>query len=134
MKTETWQPYLVARGRLTWSAIRSLVGDRTCAWGDLDGFHVGAVPDSAPSYSHFWSWQDTENGHETWLLRARIDGDEAIVGLLQSAEPEYEAERVDVTIRRAESWGSDQRIPIHILHETSDLHPIVFVSLRPARG
>lgn len=67
---------LISRGRLSWSKVVEAAKGLTCAWADLDGFHVGPAPTTAPPYSHLWGWSPVR------CLRARIDGDGAIVGVL----------------------------------------------------
>jgi len=68
---------LAAYGRIGWAQVAGIVGDAQCAWADYTGFHIGPLPAQAPPYTHLWAWTGS------WLLRARVDGQEAIVGLLQ---------------------------------------------------
>lgn len=74
----TWE--LHGWGRQPWSTLVRIATNLTCAWADYGGFHVGPCPTSAPPYTHLWGW--SKDG--TVLLRARIDGEEAIIGVLAS--------------------------------------------------
>jgi hypothetical protein len=50
----------------------------TCAWADYTGFHVGTCPENTPPYTHLWAWTPPAD----FLIRARIDEGEAIIGAL----------------------------------------------------
>ncbi len=89
----TWT--LLGYGQQDWPRVVELARGMTCAWADITGFHVGACPQTVPAYSHLWAWSA---GHDR-LLRARIDGDRAVVGVLTTAGPDPSAlanEQVEV--------------------------------------
>jgi hypothetical protein len=67
---------LAGYGACNWTDLRAMLGDATAAWADYDGFHVGPPPQEAPPYSHLWAWR------ADWLLRARVEGQRAVVGVL----------------------------------------------------
>jgi hypothetical protein len=67
---------LAGYGVRSWTELRAMLADTTAAWADYDGFHVGPPPLEAPPYSHLWAWT------ADWLLRARIEGQRAVVGVL----------------------------------------------------
>ncbi|MDG4820190.1 MULTISPECIES: hypothetical protein [unclassified Micromonospora] len=133
---------LHSHGRIPWHHLAAtLTGADGTAWADYDGFHIGAPPTSPPPYTHLWAW--TTN----WLLRARLDNDTAIVGVLHldNATPPLEPQPVAVetiayTIRHAHTWPAlEKRIgPLdhtvtdrHAdLYQTAGTHPTTFVRIR----
>ena len=125
--------HLFGHGRLPWSDVRRLAEGLTCAWADLDGWHEGPAPDEAPISTHLWGW-----GRDRWL-RARIDGDTAIVGELSLGGA---GEVVTVAVRDGIPWGDDARIPARAAHavsapvtllEVQGLSRVAFAS-RPSAG
>jgi hypothetical protein len=68
-------------GRMTWTeaAVGPLAG-ATCLWQDLDGLHVSPAPGSPPPTSILWAWRP-----DSWLIRARLDGDVALVAVHDGA-------------------------------------------------
>jgi hypothetical protein len=60
----------------TWTELRAMLTHATAAWADYHGFHVGPPPQPAPPYTHLWAWTPD------WLLRARVEGQQAVTGVL----------------------------------------------------
>jgi hypothetical protein len=134
---------LHACGRLPWSELLSLIGDAPTAWADYHGFHIGAAPTQPPPYTHLWAWQP--GGQSGWLLRARIDGAHAIVGVLQIGDDRpaglaaHTPEAVRYTKRTSHTWlGTEKRVGrLHPdvvdrgvqLYEVDGESPVTFVSL-----
>jgi hypothetical protein len=124
---------LAGHGRLPWPRVRELIGAQDCAWADLDGFQLGPAPDTAPPYSHLWSWSPGR-----WV-RVRIDGAHGIVGILSPTGP---GDDVEVHLQPGHPWRplEDQRIaplpptvlaePWHLL-VVGGLRPITFVHRGP---
>lgn len=134
---------LLAYGRIEWPQVARLVSGSRAAWADYDGFHVGAPPESPPPYSHLWAW----TAH--WLARIRIDGRDAIAGVLSlRAEPATPPPkwREEVKFREVQSqtWPpAEKRIgPLRpeIAGKVADLylvageHPVTFVRIRAEPG
>lgn len=98
---------MVAHGWKSWAEIRTLIGDRPGAWGDLDGFHLGeAVADQVvpPAYSHLWAW-----GRDSWF-RVRLAGGKGLVLELKLSSEAESALEVEEAV--ASTWGVDEeRIP-----------------------
>jgi sugar phosphate isomerase/epimerase len=94
---------------MRWDQLVHMLGDAPAAFADYDGFHLGQVPDAAPPYTHLWSWTDD------WLLRARIDGENVIVGTLAlTGEPEHSEPpiiRENVRYERvtAKTWQQNEK-------------------------
>ncbi|MDT5024984.1 MAG: hypothetical protein QOE61_1410 [Micromonosporaceae bacterium] len=139
-------------GRIPWTALhRALVAQATdaspvdAAWADYDGFHVGDPPADPPPYTHLWAWTPE------WRLRARIDHEHAIVGVLQLG-PALPAtlhqlrpatapspSRVMYTKTTGRTWPSDEKrvgpIPPYLadraveLHQLDGTHPVTFIGL-----
>jgi len=115
-----------ALGWRTWDALLPLLDHATCAWADLDGFHVAAAPAAPPISTHLWAWR------QQWWLRARLDTDRVVAGVLTFAD---HLERVH--IRHALTWASDEhRVgpldPAHLtrgwlLLELAGERPVTFV-------
>ena len=72
---------LIGYGRMRWDELTSMLSDAPAAWADYDGFHIGRACAEPPPYSHLWAWTGQ------WLIRARIEGNSAIVGALILASP-----------------------------------------------
>lgn len=69
-------------GRMSWAdAVAGPLVGATCLWQDLDGLHVEAAPGSAPPTSIVWGWVQGIR-----LVRVRLDGDTALVGVLECAD------------------------------------------------
>jgi hypothetical protein len=128
-------------GQMEWAAFRSLLGDAEAAWADYDGFHVGRAPEAAPPYSHLWAWTTQ------WLIRARVEGDQVIVGALILQAPPPSAPRAalteTVTYERAtaQTWTlKESRVgpmPAELAGRPVDVYliagerPVTFVALGP---
>lgn len=95
--TKQTEADLIGHGRLSWWDTRALLAGCTCAWADLEGFHVGKPPTEPPIASHLWGW-DPER-----LVRARIDGDDCVAAELR-LHPAPAAHRVQVAKRSARTW------------------------------
>jgi hypothetical protein len=70
---------LYRHGRMPWDEARTLLADTTCAWADLDGFHVApadTLPPDVPQTTHLWAWKARH------CFRLRIDGRDALVAAL----------------------------------------------------
>jgi hypothetical protein len=61
-------------------ALTGPLAGATCLWQDLDGLHVAEAPDSPPPTSILWAWRP-----DSWLVRARLDGDIALVAVNDGA-------------------------------------------------
>ncbi|HVB41444.1 MAG TPA: hypothetical protein VNF47_01900, partial [Streptosporangiaceae bacterium] len=129
---------LVGYGRLEWSELARILGGAQTAWAGYDGFHIGHAPSAAPPYSHLWAWTDQ------WLIRARIDGDQAIVGaLILAAAPagapaRLMTENVRYERATARTWDADEKRvgpmapaqagrPVDVFL-VSGAHPVTFVA------
>lgn len=68
---------------LAWEEFLRIVGERTCAWADYDGFHIGECPTSIPVSTHVWAWSG--DGNE--LIRGRIHAGKVMIATIyKSAE------------------------------------------------
>lgn len=88
-------------GRLAWADARPLLAGTTCAWADLDGFHVtGAerLPDEPPYATHLWAWDDTH------CLRLRLDGGRALTAALHPGQDG--GEQVNAHVRPGTPWDA----------------------------
>ena len=126
-------------GPVEWSTIQEVIGHDTCAWADYDGFHIGECPNTIPPYSHLWAW----NNDRSRLFRARIDGDQAILGALttDSSVSWSGATTMDKPVSilkyRGFPWGDDKRVrqpSLKIsgtiyLFETVQPAPVTFVGI-----
>lgn len=126
-------------GEVTWSKVREVIGNNTCAWADYDGFHIGECPNTIPPYSHLWAW----SSDLSCLFRVRIDGERIILGTLTSDTtfsfgPEVKKlESVEVLRYEGTPWGKDNRVRqpspnidgTIYLHETIQLAPVTFVGI-----
>lgn len=128
--------WLTAHGRQDWSKIASLLTGCTCAWADLDGFHVGPPPARPPLATHLWAWGTTR------LLRVRVDGGDGIAAELHLSGEEH-GEPVTVTERNAVSWPlGEGRVSVDDqwrgrairIYEVTGLAPLEFASLDEAAG
>lgn len=72
----TGDEVLCGTGWGSWTDVLALLAGWDATWSDLDGAHVGAVPDEPPKGTHLWAWRG-----DAWA-RVRIDEDEAVVGVL----------------------------------------------------
>ncbi len=108
--TATVQPARLDRiGRLSWPQARSLLAGTTCAWADLDGFHVadaGRLPADPPHSTHLWAWDQAR------CLRLRIDGPQALTAVLRPSQDS--GEQVHVHVRPGTPWaaGDQQAGPL----------------------
>jgi hypothetical protein len=121
----TW--YLAGLGRRGWNDVRQLCAGMTCAWADYDGYHLvkdDGCPADAPPYSHLWAWSPDQ------LVRVRVDGDHAVVGVLTTnpIEPAGSElfEQVDVVEREAASFR-DPPTTIRLLQVIGPM-PVVFLA------
>jgi hypothetical protein len=133
---------LIGYCRVEWSVLCLILGEAPAAWADYDGFHIGQVPSAPPPYTHLWAWT------EQWLVRARIDGDQAIVGVLvlSAAPAGAPAAKITETVSferaAARTWTEgEQRVgpmPAEVADREVDIflvsgeHPVTFVSAGPA--
>lgn len=98
--------YLHTLGRADYSDhLRTLTG-MTAAWADIDGWHQGPPPDTAPTATHLWAWSDDSTA------RFRIDGDHA-VGAVLNESPTHPAavrsDEVQVRVDTPENWGVGEK-------------------------
>ncbi|SHJ67530.1 hypothetical protein SAMN02745244_03017 [Tessaracoccus bendigoensis DSM 12906] len=139
---ETVKRFLHAFGANDWATVRRIVGDRTAAWADYDGFQIGPCPEAPPPYSHLWAW--SSDGES--LIRVRVDAESCVVGALsreawpgEGAAP-LESHEVEVIKRPGLPWGEDGqigdqsgeilgRVESILLHETLTPSPVTFVSV-----
>lgn len=103
----TWT--LQSHGTHNWEWLQTHTAEFTCAWADTRGFHIGDCPVTQPSYSHLWAW----SGDAHTLIRARLDTDTAIIGVLTDdgtglPDP-TRTEQVQVRIEAAHTWGHDDK-------------------------
>jgi hypothetical protein len=131
---------LIAYGRVGWAQVASLLTGSQAAWADYDGFHVGPPPATPPPYPHLWAWT------VGWLARIRIDGENAIAGILSlsaepaSAPPEQWRQTVRFRETRSQTWGPAEKrvgpLPPEIAGQAADLYlvdgvnPVTFVRIR----
>lgn len=144
MSTTKHEMFMHGWGEVAWSKVREVIGDNTCAWADYDGFHIGECPNTIPPYSHLWAWNDDRSR----LFRARIDGNQAILGALttDSSVSWSGATAMDkpVSILKYQgfTWDDDKRVrqPNSLtkeilaketvyLFETIQLTPVTFVGI-----
>lgn len=133
---------LIGYGRLAWHELRAIVADSPAAWADYYGFHIGAaLPADPPPYSHLWAWTDQ------WLIRARLDGANAVVGVLAlaaepaPAPPAKLRERVAYQAVQAHNWPPTEKRVGPIAPDVADRQvtlyliagprPVTFVALPP---
>ena len=126
-------------GRLDWGAFSRMLAGAQTAWAGYDGFHIGDPPAAPPPYSHLWAWTDQ------WLIRARIEGDQAIVGALiltaapADAPPPLATEEVRYERATAETWtANEKRVgpmasgqaerPVEVFLVSGE-HPVTFVAM-----
>jgi hypothetical protein len=120
---ESGTAQLIGYGRLTWDELTSLLGDAQAAWADYTGFHLGPPPAQPPPYTHLWAW----TGH--WLIRARIDGHDAITGALilttppVSAPPAQLSEQVTYQRATAHTWPIGEKRVGPLTPDVAD-HPV----------
>jgi hypothetical protein len=131
-------------GRIPWPDLAVALADADSAWADYHGFHIGQCPAQPPPYTHLWAW------HADWLLRARIDGRDAIVGalLLGDVGPpgltSLLTDRTDCVRREGHTWPAEEKrvgpVPAALagrdvdLYQIAGAHPVTFVRLRSTRG
>ncbi|AKH81446.1 hypothetical protein AA958_03730 [Streptomyces sp. CNQ-509] len=98
---------LERRGRLPWPDARALLAGTTCAWADLDGFHVAPaadLPGPAPLATHLWAWDD--GGAR--CSRLRFDGAQALVAVLHVGDTDG---GLQVRVRPGRPWDEhDHRV------------------------
>jgi len=111
---------LIGYGRVSWPELARLRGEAESAWADYDGFHIGHPPAKPPPYSHLWAWTGE------WLLRARIDGGQAIVGVLALggapgvAPPHVTTLKVRYQRAAAATWPHNEKRVGPIAREIAD--------------
>lgn len=91
-------------GRLAWAEARSLLAGTTCAWADLDGFHItGAheLPEEPLHATHLWAWDQDH------CLRLRIDGPQALTAALHPGQDG--GEQVYARVRPGTPWAPDDK-------------------------
>ncbi|MBT8225759.1 MAG: hypothetical protein HKP61_22375 [Dactylosporangium sp.] len=116
-------------GRVSWADLVAALTGATAAWADYDGFHIGDPPAAAPPYTHLWGWADG------WMLRARLDGDHAIVATLHldntapsGITSRTPGERLSVTRTRSRTWPSTEHRVGKLNGEVAD-RPVVLYQL-----
>jgi hypothetical protein len=130
---------LIGYGRIGWGQVGRMLAGSQAAWADYDGFHIGAPPGSPPPYSHLWAWTPD------WLARLRVDGQDAIAGVLalraepENCPPEYWRQRVEYRHVRSETWPETEKrvgpLPAGVTGRATDVyliggaHPVTFVAL-----
>jgi hypothetical protein len=67
-------------GWLEWATVGEVLAGATCAWADLDGFHIDPCPAQPPHTSHLWAW----HGRDMW--RARIDAGRTLLTQLTTLD------------------------------------------------
>jgi hypothetical protein len=81
-----------ASGRMSWTeAVAGPLAGTACLRQDLDGPHVFEAPETPPPASILWAWRAG-----SWLIRARLDGDTALVAVRDGAG-----------LVRTVPWGAD---------------------------
>ncbi|MCX5054663.1 MULTISPECIES: hypothetical protein [unclassified Streptomyces] len=91
-------------GRLAWAEARTLLTGTTCAWADLDGFHIAPadrLPEQPLHATHLWAWDARR------CLRLRIDGPHALTALLTPGQDG--GEQVRIHIRPGTPWAKDDQ-------------------------
>jgi hypothetical protein len=84
----------ISGGLMTWAAaVSGPLAGCTCLWQDLDGLHVEPPPAEVPPTSILWGWRGG-----SYLVRARLDGDDAYVAVHQAPE---------AALERAVPWALD---------------------------
>ena len=129
-------------GRIRWNQLTAALAGAEAAWADYTGFRIGPAPAEPPPYTHLWAWTTR------WLVRARIDANDAIVGALLLDVPDPQApalepvvtDRVGYVRRQARTWPTSERrvgpLPPPVadrivdLYEVPGAHPVTFIGLR----
>lgn len=90
---------VLAGGLTTWAAaVTGPLTGCTCLWQDLDGLHIEPPPGEAPPTSILWGWRG-----ESYLVRARLDGDEAYIAVHQSSA----SAAAEAPLQRTVPWALD---------------------------
>lgn len=95
---------LCGTGWVSWADVRRLLDGCDAAWSDLEGAHLGTMPDEAPTGTHLWAWRGN-----AWA-RVRIDDDEAVAAFLHPAGDCPQASGCSATVvarssqKPASSW------------------------------
>ncbi|MEU5524513.1 hypothetical protein ABZ759_28610 [Streptomyces sp. NPDC047860] len=125
---------LERHGRMPWPQARTLLAGTTCAWADLDGFHIlpaTKLPDDRPPLAtHLWAWSEDR------CLRLRLDGAQALVAALhlQGASQETDESAVRVYVRSGVPWpsGHDRVGPLPDAAETLTFELLELAGPAPA--
>jgi hypothetical protein len=92
----------ISGGLMTWAAaVSGPLAGCTCLWQDLDGLHVEPPPTEAPPTSILWGWRG-----DSYLVRARLDGDDAYVAIHQ-APAGSAAATAGAALERTVPWALD---------------------------
>lgn len=94
---------LIEHGQLDWSEAQDLLRDATCAWADLDGFHIAGVPATPPHTTHLWACTRTS------AFRCYVEGSTVIIGELREG-PVGDRPEVFVTEHKGVPWGDIARV------------------------
>ena len=135
---------LIGYGRITWDQLTSMLTGAHAAWADYAGFHIGEAPAEPPPYTHLWAWSSR------WILRARIDGDTAITGVLaldgepHPAPPALSRQTVHYQHAKSNTWPQTEKrvgqLTVGIADRTVDIyliageHPITFAAASNPAG
>jgi hypothetical protein len=100
----TW--YMHTLGRADYNDHYPALANMTASWADIDGWHHGPTPETAPTATHLWAWDDDS------AARLRVDGTEAVAAILSTSPSHPTATRsTQVTVRTDTpmGWGIEER-------------------------
>lgn len=138
----------ISGGLMDWTeAVSGPLADCTCLWQDLDGLHVEPAPQQAPPASILWGWRGG-----SYLVRARLDGDDAYVAVHDMARQGPGTHPVSAS-ERTVPWALDDGRVVasagrgpgldgggvgaryeQVIAGGTDTAPITFVHPAPAAG
>jgi hypothetical protein len=119
------------RGRVTpvavadWAGVLVELEGMTCAWADLDGFHVAEAPTGQPVATHLWAWAP-----DRWVTM-RIEPDRMWLARLTEADVDDEGGH-DLVIHRLQSLTGGRiqhppAVPLMASMTTLEALPLTFV-------
>jgi hypothetical protein len=108
----------------TWPDVAARLAGATCAWADLDGWHVGTAPDTEPvGTTHIWAWEPSRQ------LVVRLGGYLPIVVELAA---EQVGEAIEVSIMESTGLGwVDGDKGVSIQHTTESYRVISVLGPAP---